>query len=283
MPRFITYFGLFLISILISPLHLIAQSAKVDGGNNEFDWAHGFPSTPMPGSPRFAAPTPDPRFPLRLDVETSRQVFHDDGGPTDEIGHLVGIAHFADQPAHDFAYTGYCYGGPLSSGSARDIYQAQWQKSGASFKVLTVKSSDAKPQTCDLKIDTKHSVADLRKPPVADISRFLNLSHWNQPSPHYPFTVNLESASPLINVDFSNVPNSSHGYARLPGVDFVYTASCKSGLPNGEQDYQARWLKPGHELEILAMDAAQKPIPCKLSIWAARRIPVRANVLRGQQ
>jgi len=205
---------------------------------------------------------PDPSFPLRVHLLTAKfggigGVYHGYGS-----GNLLGT-----NATLGFDYGFECDVPFVANESERDVYQARWTDSQYGLEILMAEAGVDQPreQTCTLRLALKKRPFEAAN--TAALTHGVSYSlrkRWQDPDFAYE-EAQLDYPLHFHGVDGQRTEDdkADHGWgtanlsdpagqAHPQGAEFSY--NCTYGFLTNTQIsgyYQARWMKPGSELEVL--------------------------------
>jgi hypothetical protein len=236
------------------------------------------PVRPGAVPPYVPAVNPDPNFPLRVHLLTARfgglaNNYHGYGS-----GNLLG-----DRAALGFDYGFECDVPFVANQTPDETYQARWTNSQYGLEILMAEVGVAQPRehTCTLRLATKKRPFEPAN--TAALSHGVSSSlrkRWQDPDFAYEET-QLDYPLHFHVVDGQRTEDDAadHGWgtanlsdpsarAPLQGAEFSY--NCLYGFLTNSQltgFYQARWVKPGSELEVLLQrPGSDKVDKCKVEV-----------------
>lgn len=210
--------------------------------------------------PDVPATDPEPAFPLRFHIFAARW------GGLSWRNHGYGSANLLDAAGprgFDFAYE--CDSPFIANETPDQNYQARWKKQPYDLEILTSEVGTGKTHTCKLRL-----APEVRPFDATNAARYIHgVSSsmrvvWRDPdfayevsTPGYPVQFHVLDGQRREEgpTDYGwGTANLADPSTRTPlqGADYHY--ECNSGfLTSSQLDnyYQGRWIKPGHELELL--------------------------------
>ncbi len=224
------------------------------------------PPPPTPGAvpPDLPLLDPDPAFPLRFHIVSDRW------GGLGYRNHGYGSANLVD-PAKDptqlqgFNFAFQCDQPFRANENPAESYQARWKKAPYELEILTLDATTNHARTCRL-----HLAPALRPFDSANTVRYTHgvssslRVRWSDPDfasersdPNYPLQFHVFEGQRRENDvndegwGTGNIVDPAQPASRQR-VDYQY--ECTFGFLNNSQTmnyYQARWLKPGRQIEVL--------------------------------
>ncbi|HUD22630.1 MAG TPA: hypothetical protein VMQ60_07275 [Acidobacteriaceae bacterium] len=239
----------------------------------------GQPPPVRPGAvaPYFPVKTPDPSFPLRVHLLTARYggisgVYHGYGS-----GNLLGTG-----AKLGFDYGFECVVPFVANEGDGDVYQARWTNSQYGLEILMAEAGVDQPRehTCTLRLAIKKRPFEAAN--TAALTHGVSYSlrkRWQDPDFAYE-EPQLDYPMHFHVVDGQRTEDDSadHGSGTANLIDLAaqtqqgaeFSYDCAYGFLTNSQIsgyYQARWLKPGSELEvILQRPGSDKVDKCKVEV-----------------
>ena len=123
--------------------------------------ANGFQGMHEP--PRVAWSTPNPEYPLKVQVLSSaRSESHHAGIITTSS---YGSANLLATPKVGLDYSSHCEGGFLHNGEAEEFYQGKWKKQDRQIEILVVQTGSTHPEKCTIDVTLKAAPYGKDNPP----------------------------------------------------------------------------------------------------------------------
>ena len=219
------------------------------------------------------ANTPDPGFPLRVHIFTTRY-----GGSAGNY-HGFGTGNVLDGSfASGFDYTYECAVPFRFNPALTDGYQARWQKQPFTLELLMEVVGANIEDTCSLKLAPKPrplAPSEVILPSYNTGTVFSGPLYQQpdlllaDPDPDYPLRFHVISASRFYDRNGTQGAGTANLVeSDIRGADFTY--HCSPGFLASTvvtEAYQARWRKPDQELELLlARPGTDKADRCKVKV-----------------
>jgi hypothetical protein len=222
--------------------------------------------------------TPDPNFPLRVHLLTARfggiaNVYHGYGS-----GNVLG-----DRAALGFDYGFECDVPFVPNQTPDETYQARWTASQYGLEILVAEAGIQQPRehTCTLRLAIRKRPFDPAN--TAALTHGVSYSlrkRWQDPDFAYEETqLDYPLHFHVVDGDRTEDSYQDHGWGTAnlsdpgaqpapQGAEFSY--DCSYGFLTNSQltgFYQARWVKPGTELEVLLQrPGSDKVDKCKVEV-----------------
>jgi hypothetical protein len=256
------------------------------------------PVRPGAVAPDVPVVNPDPNFPLRVHLLTARfgglgNVYHGYGS-----GNLVN-----DRAVLGFDYGFECDVPFVPNQSANETYQARWTRSQYGLEILMAEVGGQQPRqhTCTLRLATRKRPFEPAN--TAALSHGVSSSlrkRWQDPDSAYEET-RMDYPLHFHVVDGQRTEDGAadHGWGTanltdpvtqagtiVQGTEFSY--GCSYGFLTNSQltsFYQARWTKPGSELEVLLQrPGSDKVDTCKVKVdLKPQAYPQSRHIVVGMQ
>jgi len=234
------------------------------------------PAPPPPEQPDIALPDPDPAFSLRV------HLFNVRWGGLGTRNHGYGSGNLIDAARlQGFNFAFECEVPFMPNAAPADTYQARWKKPSYQLEILTVDVQGAHVHTCTLQLALEsrpfddinrahyeHGVSSALNAPWSDPD-----FAYEKPDPDYPLQFHVIDGRRTVGRPSdrgwgnANISDPAPGTA-LQGADYNY--DCGHGFITSSQIdnyYQARWTKPGQEIELLLQRAGSDKVDtCKVAV-----------------